>query len=82
MLYWRADDRQTFSNWVREGLPITSLKMHYRRPHDQGSRILTLGLVWRSGLATAFHEEEVEVRGQRLGAELAHHHCDLTAMVS
>jgi hypothetical protein len=33
-------------------------------------------------LAAAFNQKHMEVRGQRLGVKLPHHHCDLTSMVS
>jgi hypothetical protein len=33
-------------------------------------------------LAAAFHQKDMEVRGQRLGAKLPHHQRDLTSMVS
>ena len=36
----------------------------------------------RRSLTAAFHQKYMEVRGQRLGAKLANHQCDLTSMVS
>jgi hypothetical protein len=42
-------------------------------------RILLMSI---RSLAAAFHQKDMEVRGQKLGVKLPHHQCDLTSMVS
>ena len=39
-------------------------------------------LMCRHSLVAAFHQKDMEVRGQRHGVKLAHHQCELTSMVS